>query len=135
MMILVKCWCLKVFFSHISPFCKLSSFIPWVPPIRSSIPPPLQFSSQYDARTHNGQRDGTLSINMQTFTASHFRFDASFEVSLCLVFSGLENISGLTSRGIKIPPIPEVRVDPDLALWCLGLGASSHFNLTHRPSL
>ena len=28
--ILVKCWCLKVFFSHCSQFCKLGSFIPWV---------------------------------------------------------------------------------------------------------
>lgn len=107
----------SIFLSHQSVL-QARLFYPLGPPIRSSIPPPLQFHSQYDARTHDGQRDGTLSINMHTFTASHFQFDASFEVSLCLVFSGLENISGLTSRGIKIPPIPEVRVDPDLALWC-----------------
>ena len=59
-----------------------------------------------------------LGVDMQTFIASCFQFDASLEFSLGLVFSGLENISGLTSPDIKVPPIPEVRVDPDLAFRC-----------------
>ena len=90
-------------------------FYPLGPPIHPPVRPPLQFSSQHDAWGHDGWRDGTLSIDMQTFTASHFQFDASLEFSLCLVFSGLENISGLMSPDIKIPRIPEIRVHPHLA--------------------
>lgn len=50
----------------------------------------------------------------------YFRCDTSLESSLCLEFSCLENVSGLISPDIKIPPTPGVRMGPDLAMWCQG---------------
>ena len=147
MMILIKCWCLKVFFSHTSQFCKLGSFIPWVPLfvllyllLCSSAP------STNDARSNDGQRDGTrrwyahfycilFSVWCLTWVFTGpcvFRFGKHF-------WSDVSRYKSPTNSWGQGGSWSSLAVLGEVPCWFKysfpELWASSHFNLTHCPSL